>query len=164
MIRQQSLLRFCRARDLLREVKGMQPSIAEVARETATSRYHFIRQFQALFGETPHQYRIRARLEEAKRLLALSNGTVTEICLAVGFTSIGSFSDLFARRFGEAPSAYRRRVGSTTGNAVNHNMTPANWCTTLMCDAWVVESQFSRSGRDQEVPDSSAFNEKVGGQ
>lgn len=58
---------------------------------------------------TPHQVRIHARLEHAKRLLAGGNHSVTDVCLEVGFTSLGTFSDLFARRVGTSPSAYRKR-------------------------------------------------------
>jgi len=63
-----------------------------------------------LFGETPHQFRIQARLDHAKQLLALSDYSVTDVCMEVGFSSLGSFSALFARRFGSPPSVYRRRV------------------------------------------------------
>ena len=77
--------------------------------DAAVSPFHFIRQFQALFGETPHQYRIRARLERAKDLLESSDYSVTDVCMEVGFSSLGSFSDLFARRVGMAPSVYRRQ-------------------------------------------------------
>jgi AraC-like DNA-binding protein len=74
------------------------------------SPFHFIRQFEAVFGVTPHQFRIQARLDLAKRLLALSDYSVTDVCMEVGFSSLGSFSTLFTDRVGEAPSAYRRRV------------------------------------------------------
>ena len=74
------------------------------------SPYHFIRRFEALFGLTPRQYRIGARLDRARLLLARRDLSVTDVCLEVGFTSLGSFSDLFARRTGEPPSAFRRRA------------------------------------------------------
>jgi AraC-like DNA-binding protein len=61
-----------------------------------------------LFGVTPHQFRTNARLERARRLLG-DGRSVTDACLAVGFSSPGSFSHLFGRRVGVAPSAYRRR-------------------------------------------------------
>jgi AraC-like DNA-binding protein len=112
MLTHATLIRLCRARDQLRDMQGSAPSIGEVAREAGMSPYHFIRQFYALFGETPHQYRTRARIESAQRLLALSDFSVTDVCMEVGFTSLGSFSDLFARRVGTAPSAYRRRIRS----------------------------------------------------
>ena len=101
--------RLCLARDLLCTVPDRPLSIDEVARAAEMSPYHFIRQFSALFGETPHQFRIQARLDRAKRLLA-ADYPVTRVCMDVGFSSLGSFSDLFARRVGVPPSAYRRRA------------------------------------------------------
>src|SRR5262245_7370814 len=109
LLRHDGFRRLCRARDLLREVEPA-PSIAEIAREVGISPFHFIRQFEALFGVTPHQFRIASRLEEARRLLALGRHSVTDACMDVGFSSLGSFSDLFSRRLGETPSSYRRRV------------------------------------------------------
>jgi AraC-like DNA-binding protein len=106
------LTRLCRARDLLRETHDRRLTIREVAREAAISPFHFIRRFEAVFGETPHQFRIQARLARAKHLLALSDYSVTDVCMEVGFESLGSFSDLFARRVGVAPSVYRRQVRS----------------------------------------------------
>jgi AraC-like DNA-binding protein len=104
--------RLCEARDALCAVDGAgpAPSIREIAAGVRMSPYQLIRRFEALFGETPHQRRIRARVERAKQLLALGRGSVTEVCMEVGFSSLGSFSDLFTRRVGEAPSAYRRRM------------------------------------------------------
>ena len=102
--------RLCRAREILCAAHERPPSIREVARATGISPFHFIRQFGAVFGQTPHQLRIRSRLDRAKQLLALGEHSVTEVCLEVGFESLGSFSDLFTRRIGETPSAYRRRV------------------------------------------------------
>ena len=100
--------RLCRASDLLRAADDRPLSIREVAAAAGMSPFHFIRRFRAVFGETPHQFRIRARLERAKRLLASSDRSVTDVCMEVGFTSLGSFSDQFARRVGMAPSVYRR--------------------------------------------------------
>ena len=108
--------RLCRARDLLAAADDdgrgpeQQQSIAAVARAVRISPFHFIRQFEALFGATPHQFRIRARLDAAKRLLAGDRLSVTDVCMRVGFSSLGTFSDLFARRVGEAPSRYQRRL------------------------------------------------------
>jgi AraC-like DNA-binding protein len=104
------MVRLARARDLLRETCDAPLTLADAAREAALSPYHFIRRFKRVFGETPHQVRIDARIEQARRLLALESASVTEICHAVGFSSLGTFSDLFARRVGVAPSAYRRSV------------------------------------------------------
>jgi AraC-like DNA-binding protein len=101
---------LCSARDLLAEIREHRLSIRDVAREAHMSPFHFIRQFEALFGITPHQFRMQSRLEQAKHLLAIGQTSVTEVCMEVGMSSLGSFSDLFARRFGAPPSAYRRRA------------------------------------------------------
>lgn len=101
---------LCQARDLLAENSEPPLSIPEVARHACMSPFHFIRQFEALFGLTPHQFRIKSRLDYAKLLLARGNHSVTDVCMEVGFTSLGSFSDLFARRTGATPSAYQRRA------------------------------------------------------
>jgi AraC-like DNA-binding protein len=100
--------RLCRARKMLREVREQRLSIPEIARESGMSPFHFIRRFESLFGLTPHQFRIQARLDDAKLLLARGQHNVTEVCLEVGFESLGTFSDLFARRVGMTPSAYQR--------------------------------------------------------
>lgn len=112
MLTRDELTRFCRARDRLRQIHERPLPISEIATEARVSPYHFIRRFEAVFGETPHQFRIRTRLDRAKQLLALGECSVTEVCLEVGFTSLGSFSDLFSRRVGVAPSVYRRQVRS----------------------------------------------------
>lgn len=110
LLRHEGFRSLCRARDLLRERREPTPSIADLAREVRISPFHFMRQFEALFGVTPHQFRIHARLDAAKQLLAMGQHSVTDVCLEVGFSSLGSFSALFTRRVGETPSAYRRRV------------------------------------------------------
>jgi AraC-like DNA-binding protein len=105
-----ALKNLCRARDLLSEVRESKLSIEDVARQVAISPYHFIRQFAAVFGVTPHQYRIRRRLELAKHLLAAGHHSVTDVCMEVGFSSLGSFSAQFAQRVGVPPSSYQRRL------------------------------------------------------
>jgi AraC-like DNA-binding protein len=102
--------RLCRARELLCEEREQPLTIEQVAREVAASRFHLIRRFEALFGMTPHQYRLRRRLDQAKLLLAAGRLSVTEVCVELGFSSLGSFSALFKRRVGVSPSAYRRRM------------------------------------------------------
>jgi AraC-like DNA-binding protein len=110
LLRHEGFRRLCHARDLLRESRETSPTIEQLARDVGISPFHFIRQFEAVFGVTPHQFRIASRLELAKQLLAGGEYSVTDICMEVGFSSLGSFSTLFAQRVGEPPSAYRRRV------------------------------------------------------
>jgi AraC-like DNA-binding protein len=98
--------RLCRSRELLEHSLA----VRDIAQQARISPFHFIRQFEAVFGLTPHQYRIQQRLDRAKLLLAKGEHSVTEVCMEIGFTSLGSFSDLFARRVGESPSSYRRRA------------------------------------------------------
>jgi len=84
--------------------------LEQIAREAGISRFHFIRQFGALFGTTPHQMRMRERLEKAKLLLAAGEQSVTEVCMEVGMSSVGSFSGWFRKEVGTAPSEYKRRA------------------------------------------------------
>jgi AraC-like DNA-binding protein len=112
MLSTDTFSRLCRARDLLREVADRPLTLEEVAREAAMSHFHFIRQFTALFGTTPHQYRIQTRIDRAKYRLAIGNESVTDICMDLGGSSLGSFSALFAQRAGVSPLQYRRRARS----------------------------------------------------
>ena len=105
-----SIARLARARELLRDACDAPLTVADAAREAALSPYHFIRTFKAVFGETPRQVRIDARLQQARRMLAMDAASVTDICNAVGFSSLGSFSHLFTRRMGMGPSAYRQNA------------------------------------------------------
>jgi AraC-like DNA-binding protein len=138
MLTTESFVRLCRARDLLAEVHERPLSIDAIAREAAMSPFHFIRQFNALFGYTPHQFRMRARLDRAKYLLALGNDSVTDVCLDVGCSSLGSFSELFARRVGVSPSAYRRRARTLVAvpGAVPKTLFPG--CLSLMGEAFAI--------------------------
>jgi AraC-like DNA-binding protein len=73
------------------------------------SRFHLIRTFRAAYGDTPISYLSRRRIERAQDLLRYANLTVTEVCVAVGFSSLGSFSARFRALVGEGPAAYQRR-------------------------------------------------------
>jgi AraC-like DNA-binding protein len=97
-----------------------QLDIPALARAALTSEAHFIRTFKQTFGETPHRYLQRRRLERAMALLRETEQPVTEICLDVGFTSLGSFSRTFARVLGMSPTAYRTawRAGAGTAGYV----------------------------------------------
>ena len=97
-----------RARDLI-DLRYAEPlDLDALAREAGYSKFHFARAFAAAYGETPRAYLTRRRLERAKTLLRSANLTVTEVCFAVGFESLGSFSSLFRRVVGETPSGYQR--------------------------------------------------------
>lgn len=102
-------------------------SLDELAQRAYLSRYHFIRLFRRHFQATPHQYLTHKRLEQAKYLLADSALSVTEICFAVGFESVGSFSALFHKTVGWAPSVYRARVWEQRRNP--YKFIPGCFCT-----------------------------------
>lgn len=82
-------------------------TVADLAAAAALSPAHFSREFKRTFDESPHQYLLTRRLERAAALLRTTDWSVTDICLAVGASSLGSFTTSFTRVFGSAPSAYR---------------------------------------------------------
>ena len=100
-----------RVRDLIDRAYAGPLDIPALARSAHVSEAHFARSFKAAFGETPHRYLLRRRMERAKALLRAGELSVTEVCLEVGFTSLGSFSTQFRRFVGESPTAYRDREG-----------------------------------------------------
>ena len=100
-----------RVRDLIDRAYAGPLDLPALARSAHVSESHFARSFKAAFGETPHRYLLRRRMERAKALLRAGELSVTEVCLAVGFTSLGSFSTQFRRFVGESPTAYRAREG-----------------------------------------------------
>jgi len=81
-----------------------------LSREACLSRFHFHRLFTRIYRLTPHQYLTRKRIEQARKCLAGNELTITEICNEVGFESIGSFSTLFKKEIGHAPTHYRVQV------------------------------------------------------
>jgi transcriptional regulator GlxA family with amidase domain len=108
---EESNRRLLRARDAMDRTYGEPLDVPTLARLACTSEAHFIRTFRATFGETPHRYLQRRRVERAMFLLRTTERSVTDICLAVGFTSLGTFSRTFRDIVGESPSAYRRGAG-----------------------------------------------------
>jgi transcriptional regulator GlxA family with amidase domain len=98
-----------RVRDLMDRAYAEPLDVAALARSACVSRAHFNRSFKQAFGETPHRYLMSRRMERAKALLRARDLSVTEVCLAVGFTSLGSFSTQFRRFVGDNPSGYRQR-------------------------------------------------------
>jgi AraC-like DNA-binding protein len=101
--------RMLRARDTIDREYASPLDIATLARVAHVSPTHFNRQFQAVFGERPYRYLQRRRVERSMELLRETERSVTEICLDVGFSSLGTFSRTFREIVGEPPSAYRRR-------------------------------------------------------
>lgn len=101
-----------RVRDLIDREYAEPLDVAALARGALVSPAHFRRGFKEAFGETPYRYLLTRRLERAKALLRAGELSVTEVCFAVGFSSLGSFSTQFRRFVGESPAAYRRRLAS----------------------------------------------------
>ena len=83
--------------------------VAAIARQALMSPAHFSRQFRNAYGETPYNYLMTRRIERAKALLRAGDLSVTDVCMAVGCTSLGSFSARFTELVGETPTAYRIR-------------------------------------------------------
>ncbi|MCK9485387.1 MAG: AraC family transcriptional regulator [Dehalococcoidia bacterium] len=106
---EESNRRMLRARDAMDRAYAEPLDIPTLARITHLSPAHFIRRFRATFGETPHRYLQRRRVERAMFLLRETDRPVTDICLEVGFRSLGSFTTTFTAIVGLPPSGYRNR-------------------------------------------------------
>jgi transcriptional regulator GlxA family with amidase domain len=101
-----------RARDLMDGRYDERLDLRALARAANVSPRHFSRSFRRIFGESPHQYLLSRRLERAKHLLRTTDDSVAEICLAVGFRSVGSFTTTFTRDVGVSPTTYRQATAS----------------------------------------------------
>jgi transcriptional regulator GlxA family with amidase domain len=99
-----------RARDAMDRTYAQPLDVPALARIAIVSEAHFIRTFSQTFGETPHRYLQRRRVERSMFLLRETSRPITEICLDVGFNSLGTFSRTFREIVGESPSAYRKRA------------------------------------------------------
>jgi len=108
---EESNRRLLRARDAMDRTYAEPLDIAALAAVALTSEAHFIRTFRATFGETPHRYLQRRRVERAMYLLRRTDRDVTQVCLDVGFSSLGTFSRTFRDIVGESPSDFRKRKG-----------------------------------------------------
>ncbi|MET0557703.1 MAG: helix-turn-helix transcriptional regulator [Solirubrobacterales bacterium] len=104
-----NLAHLRRARDLIDREYARPLEVAELARAALMSTAHFSRQFRAAYGETPYAYLMTRRIERAKALLRRGDLSVTEVCMEVGCSSLGSFSARFTELVGETPTAYRAR-------------------------------------------------------
>jgi AraC-like DNA-binding protein len=125
-----------RSRDTMDRAFAQPLDVPALARVAHVSPAHFSRQFRATFGETPHRYLQRRRVERSMFLLRESDRSVTDICLDVGFTSLGTFSRTFREIVGQSPLAYRR------GSAPVPGAVPT--CFTM---AWERPSSFGEDGR-----------------
>ena len=126
-----------RARDLMDSCYADDIDVAIVAQRVGVSKYHFIRSFSAEYGQTPAQYLAHRRIERAQDLLRATNLTVTEVCMLVGYTSLGSFSAKFPRS-----SVRRHRRSSSVMAAGGSRTFPAATCSCVACR----REQFRRSG------------------
>jgi AraC-like DNA-binding protein len=104
-----NLAHLRRARDRMDREYARPLDVAALARTALMSSAHFSRQFRAAYGETPYGYLMTRRIERAKALLRRGDMSVTEVCMEVGCTSLGSFSTRFTQLVGETPTAYRDR-------------------------------------------------------
>ena len=131
---EESNRRMLRARDAMDRTYAQPLDVPTLARIAHVSEAHFIRTFRATFGETPHRYLQRRRVERSMFLLRETDRSVTEICLDVGFTSLGTFSRTFRDIVGRSPSEYRRSAP----------VTPAPTCFGM---AWTRPSSFGEADR-----------------
>jgi transcriptional regulator GlxA family with amidase domain len=125
--------RLLRARDAMDRTYAQPLDVPTLARIAFVSEAHFIRTFRATFGETPHRYLQRRRVERAMFLLRQTDRGVTDVCLDVGFNSLGTFTRTFREIVGESPTTYRNR-----GRA-----RPVPTCFAM---AWTRPSSFGEAG------------------
>jgi transcriptional regulator GlxA family with amidase domain len=121
-----------RARDAMDRTYAQPLDVARLAQIAGVSEAHFIRTFRATFGETPHRYLQRRRVERAMFLLRQGDQSVTDVCFEVGFLSLGTFSRTFHEIVGETPTGYRQRSRQVT----------APTCFTM---AWMRPSSFGEA-------------------
>jgi AraC-like DNA-binding protein len=131
--------RLLRARDAMDRTYAEPLDVPALSRIARVSEAHFIRTFRETFGETPHRYLQRRRVERSMYLLRETDRSVTEICLDVGFTSLGTFSRTFRDIVGLSPVAYRRGSEPLRG--------PVPTCFVM---AGMRPSSFGEAGRRRE--------------
>jgi AraC-like DNA-binding protein len=137
--------RLLRARDAMDRAYAEPLDMRAVAAVAHVSEAHFIRTFRSVFGETPHRYLQRRRVERAMFLLRETDRSITDVCFDVGFNSVGTFSRTFREIVGESPSAYRSQHGP---------MVAPNCFQMMAMRPWVAagrSTQVSNSGEDAEA-------------
>jgi AraC-like DNA-binding protein len=110
LVEEATFARLYRSREFLAASFDRPLRLSEAASQACLSPFHYHRMFVRAFGETPHDFLTRRRIDRAKQLLAGDECPVTEVCLAVGYESLGSFSSLFRNMVGRSPSDYRRSL------------------------------------------------------
>ncbi len=120
--------RLAALRDALRADPAVAPRIDELARRAGLSRFHFQRRYKEAFGRTPLEDITQLRIERAKALLAGDHASITDVCLEVGYSSLGSFSTMFAERAGCPPSAWRRRYVQVAADVHERSAFLIPWC------------------------------------
>ena len=106
--------RMLRARDAIDRAYAQPLDVPSLAAVAHVSEAHFIRTFRATFGETPHRYLQRRRVERAMFLLRETPKSITDVCMDVGFASLGTFSRTFNQILGVSPRDYRARSIATS--------------------------------------------------
>ena len=122
--------RLCRARDLLASDYQSVVNLERAAREAALSPFHFHRLFASAFGQTPHEFLTRLRMDRARHLLVSGEMSVTDVCFEVGYASLGSFSMKFRSLVGQAPTEYQRQMRRVFGYS-------APWRIVLLPDCFL---------------------------
>ena len=112
--------RLLRARNYIGDCFRERVTLEMAARHACLSPFHFNRLFALAFGETPHEFLTRVRIDEAKRLLLAENQSVTDICFGLGYESLGSFSLKFRQKTGLAPSTFRKEARVCFGGFASH--------------------------------------------
>ncbi|NNM46236.1 helix-turn-helix transcriptional regulator [Knoellia sp. DB2414S] len=107
--------RLLRARDTIDRCYRDDLDVPGLAAVALMSREHFIREFKKAYGETPYRYLQRRRVERAMQMLRWSERSVTDICMEVGFSSLGTFSRTFTDIVGQTPTEYRASTDRPTG-------------------------------------------------
>lgn len=139
--------RMLRARDLMDRTFAKPLPIKRLARIAQVSQAHFIRTFRATFGESPHRYLQRRRIERAMFLLRTTERDITDVCFDVGFNSLGTFGRTFHDIVGETPTAFRQR-----------GQMPA--VPTCFIMAWMRPSSFGEAASIEQTLESPQMKRK----
>jgi len=110
LVEEETFARLYRSREFLAASLDHRIGLREAAAHACLSPYHYHRMFVRAFGETPHEFLTRLRIDRAKQMLARDECPVTEVCLAVGYESLGSFSSRFRAAVGYSPSEFQRQL------------------------------------------------------